>query len=278
MKQMIKASIMFITALSLFVTVVFAWFTLTNESNINQVNFDVVDGFSFEYEIKYFTKDYIYKYDPTTQSILVYDASISSWVSPVNLPSGSVYLIDGIFISQYDVLIPENNYKDNIIIEISIEFTNEIPMLITKRLIADQSIAEAVVPTFNLETSRPYYLSEVSNIQTLISNSYNHYDDTFNKYSMLNTEFNLLDVNNDFIYPMYSFYQNSIYQSTIELGDSLIQPNSTYKFYYNFTYDEILINQFFNQEFQNVTYSLSNIPMILFFQDIQMTIYGGNES
>jgi len=40
---MLKASIMFIAALSLFVTVVFAWFTITSENFINPVNVNVIE-------------------------------------------------------------------------------------------------------------------------------------------------------------------------------------------------------------------------------------------
>jgi hypothetical protein len=43
MKQMIKASLMFLTALSLFVTVVFAWFTISSQNYINPVNVSVIE-------------------------------------------------------------------------------------------------------------------------------------------------------------------------------------------------------------------------------------------
>jgi len=261
----------------MFAAVVYAWFTLTNESNVHPVNIEITDGFAFDYEIKYYTKDYIYKYDQDTQSILVYHSSSSSWISPINLPDGPVYLIDGVFISQYDVLIPENNEKNNLIVEISIVFTIDVPTLVSHKLVADSSISSQIVSSMNLETSRAYYVSEVSNIQSFISDSYNAYGETFNKYEILNTEFNLRDGSNNFVYPQYSFYENNIYQTTVVMGESVIQPDSTRHYYYNFTYDDLRVNAFFNQEFQSSIYDVTNIPMILFFQDIQMIISeGGN--
>jgi hypothetical protein len=267
---------MFITSLSLFVTVVFAWFTLSNESNMQLANIQVVDGFSFDYEIKYYSKDYIFKFDQNLQTILVYNASTSSWVTPMNLPGGPVYLIDGVFLSQYDILIPENNYKNNLIIELSVDFTNDVPIVVSHKLDANPAISNQVISSMILETNRAYYVSEVSNVQSLISNAYNAYSDTFNKYSILNTEFNLRDGSNNLIYPKHSFYQNNVYQSTIEFGSTVIQPNSTLNYYYNFSYDTQRVNNFFSQEFHSSVYDVSNIPMILFFQDIQMVIYGGN--
>ena len=277
MKQMVLAMIMLISSIFMFAAVVYAWFTLTNESNVQPVNFEITDGFTFDYEIKYYTKDYIYKYDQDTQSVLVYDSSSSSWISPMNLPGGPVYLIEGVFISQYDVLIPENNQNNNLIVEISVIFTNDVPMLVSQKLVADSSISSQIVSSLNLETSRAYYVSEVSNIQTFLSDSYNAYGETFNKYEILNTEFNLRDGSNNFIYPPYSFYQNDIYQTTIEMGDSVIQPDSTRHFFYNFTYDDLRVNAFFDQEFQSSVYDVTSIPLILFLQDIQMVISeGGN--
>lgn len=278
MKHMLKSMIMLITSIFLFTAVVYAWFTLSNESNIQPANFDVTDGFAFDYEIRYYTKDYMFKFDQATESILVYDTSTSSWVSPMILPGGPVYLIDGVFISQYDVLIPENNYKDNLIIEINVNFTNDVPILISQKLFADPSRSDSVVSSMTLETSRAYYVSEVSNIQSFLSDAYNAYGDTFNKYEVLNTEFGLKDGSNNFVYPMYSFYVNDVYNETVELGQSVIQPNSTHRYYYNFTYDDLRVNAFFNQEFPSATYDITSIPTILFFQDIQMTIYGGSNS
>ena len=276
MKHMLKSMIMLITSLFLFTAVVYAWFTITNESHIQPANFDVTDGFAFDYEIRYYTIDYMFKFDQVTESIQVYDTSTSSWVSPITLPGGPVYLIDGVFISQYDVLIPENNYKDNLIIEINVNFTNDVPILISQRLFADPSRSDSVISSMTLDTSRAYYVSEVSNIQSFLSDSYNAYSDTFNKYEVLNTEFGLKDGSNNFVYPMYSFYTNNVYNETVELGQSVIQPNSIHRYYYNFTYDDLRVNAFFNQEFQSATYDLTSIPAILFFQDIQMTIYGGS--
>ena len=278
MRQMLKSVVMLITSILLFTAVVYAWFTISNDSKIQQASINITDGFSFDYEIKYYTKDYVYKNDLVSQSIQVYDTSSSSWISPMNLPGGPVYLLDGVFISQYDVLIPENNYENNLIIEISVNFANDVPMLISQKLVADSSMSEHLVSSMSLETSRAYYVSEVSKIQSFLSDSYNAYDETFNKYEILNTEFSLKDGSNNLIYPMYSFYQDNMYRTKIELGQSVIQPESQLRYYYNFTYDDLRVISFFNQEFQSSTYDITSVPVILFFQDIQMIIYGGGSS
>ena len=276
MKQMLKSVIMLITSILLFTAVVYAWFTISNDSYIRPIDIGITNEFDYDYEIKYYTKDYVYRYNQNTQTIEVYHAATSSWISPVNLPGGPVYLIDGVFISQYDVLIPENNYKNNLIMEISVVFKNTAPLLFSQKMIADPIISSQVVSSMTLDTSRAYYVSEVSNIQTFLSESYNHYSEEFNKFDVLNQEFSTLDGSNNLIYPKHSFYQNGSYQPNLELGDTVIYPGSTQRYYYNFSYDALKVNQFFNSEFQSATYDVSSIPAILFFQDIQVVLIGGS--
>ncbi|PKK99261.1 MAG: hypothetical protein CVV57_03595 [Tenericutes bacterium HGW-Tenericutes-2] len=276
MKQMLKSVIMLITSILLFTAVVYAWFTISNDSYINPVNVGVTNEFDYDFEVRYYTKDYVYRYNQEILAIQVYDTSTSSWISPTDLPGGTVYLIDGVFISQYDVLIPENNIKSNLIMEISVTFKNTAPLLFSQKMISNTDLSSQVISSMILETSRPYYVSEVSNIQTLLSDSYNHYAEEFNKYSILNTEFGLVDGSSNLIYPKHSFYQNGSYQSTLLLGDNVIYPGSTERYYYNFSYDAQKVNQFFTAEFQSTPYDITNIPAILFFQDIQVVLIGGN--
>ena len=276
MKQMLKSVIMLITSILLFTAVVYAWFTISNDSYINPVNVGVTNDFDYDFEVRYYTKDYIYRYNQEILAIEVYDTSISSWISPTDLPGGPVYLIDGVFISQYDVLIPENNVKSNLIMEISVTFKNTAPLLFSQKMISNTDLSSQVISSMNLDTSRPYYVSEVSNIQTFLSDSYNYYAEEFNKYSILNTEFNSVDGSSNLIYPKHSFYQNGSYQSTLLLGDNVIYPGSTERYYYNFSYDAQKVNQFFTAEFNSTPYDITNIPAILFFQDIQVVLIGGN--
>lgn len=276
MKQMLKSVIMLITSILLFTAVVYAWFTISNDSYINPVNVGVTNEFDYDFEVRYYTKDYVYRYNQEILAIEVYDTSTSSWVLPTNLPGGQVYLIDGVFISLYDVLIPENNLNSNLIMEISVTFKNTAPLLFSQKMISNTDLSSQVISSMILETSRPYYVSEVSNIQTFLSDSYNHYAEEFNKYSILNTEFSLVDGSSNLIYPKHSFYQNGSYQSTLLLGDNVIYPGSTERYYYNFSYDAQKVNQFFTAEFQSTPYDITNIPAILFFQDIQVVLIGGN--
>lgn len=275
MRAIIVSLMSFIMAFMLFATAVFAWFTLSDQTNMELLNSNVTTGLAFDYEIKYYTNDYIYKYDSLSGSIKVYDVISSSWVSPENLPGNPEFLLDGVFISKYDVLIPENNYNNNLIIEININFTNNAPIQFSQKMISQKSLSSAVISSMTLDTSRPYYVSEVAEVQTLLSNSYNHQSATYNKYNDLTTLFNSKDGSNNLIYPKNSFYQNNVYGSVLELGTNTIEANSTLRYYYNISYDAARVNSFFTSEFQNSNMTLSNIPFILFFQDITIGFIGG---
>jgi hypothetical protein len=275
MKTMITSITSFLAAFMLFFAVVFAWFSLSDQSGLQLVDIVITEGISYDYEIRYYTNEYIYKYDQSTQSIKVYNTQTSSWVLPNQLPGNPEYLLDGVFISQYDVYIPENNHKNNLIIEVIVNFSNQEPLNIVHRLVSDASLSSSVIQSMNLNTSRAYYVSEVANIQTMLTNQYNHLSDTFNKYETLTTAFNQRDGSNNYIYPQYSFYHNNVYQPSINLGSSAIGVNSTLRFYYNVSYDASRVTAFHTNEFHAYNVNINDIPFVLFFQDIKISLMGG---
>ena len=80
MKQMLKSVIMLITSILLFTAVVYAWFTISNDSYINPVNVGVTNDFDYDFEVRYYTKDYVYRYNQEILAIEVYDTSTSSCI------------------------------------------------------------------------------------------------------------------------------------------------------------------------------------------------------
>jgi len=276
MKAMIKSTLSLFIAFILLFSVAYAWFTNTNRSHVSPVSYNVTQGVAYDYEIKYYTKDHVFKFDSQTQTLYVYNASSLSWVLPHELPELSNQVINGAIIGKYDALIPENNANNNVLIEINVNFTNSEPMTLAQTLKADTSFSSSIVSSLTLDTTRPYYVSEVAFVQNFLSSSYNSYDDTFNKYNVLTTEFNRKDGFNNFIYTKHSFYQNNIYQSSIFLGSDVFEPQSTLRYYYNISYDELRVSQIFNSEFQNTSYNITNIPTVLFFQDLYISILGGS--
>ena len=275
MKAMIKSALTVILAFMLFSSAVYAWFTNTNRSVVQPVSVSVTDGALYSYEINYYTKDHVYKYDTTSNAMLVYDESSSSWILPSQLPYNSGFMYEGVIVGKYDVLIPENNEKNNLIIEINFEFTNQSAMQISHQMISNPSLSSGVVQSLILDTSRPYYMSEVAHVQTLISDAYNGYAESFNKYEVLTTEFNTKDQANNDVYEKFSFYQNSIYSPSLNLGTQTIESQSMVRYYYNISYDEARLSQFFSQEFEIANYEITNLPSILFFKDIYIAYRGG---
>lgn len=275
MKATLKSLLTVILAFMLFSSAVYAWFTNTNRTHIQPVSISVDDGIMYDYEIKYYTKNYVYKYDTVSRNILVYDTATSSWVLPNDLQGDSNYEYQGVLVGHYDLFIPEHNENNNIVIEISFDFTNQNPMFVSHKMISNPAISSSLVQTTAIDTSRPYYLSEVALVQTLLSDAYSGYSDTFNKYYVLTTEFETKDQYNNHVYPTYSFYQNNIYSSTLDLGSNIIPSLSTVSYYYNISYDESRINQFFIQEFQGQSYDVTNIPNFLFFKDTYISFNGG---
>lgn len=255
--------------------VTFAWFSLSDHTGVDPIEVGVTEGASLPFELRYYTKEHVYKYDPNTNSVLVYDANTSTYVTPnsshIDSPN---YTFNGVFINQYDPLIPENNLNNNVIIELFIDFNTIDPVTFQNVIAGDPFIASTAVTSFPYETSRPYYVSEATYVQTIVSKDYNNFNEGDNKYDTLDTLFNSTDVNSNLVYPKYSFYTNDVYNRTLNLGSVTLSTDiSSYKLYYNFTYYETKIDSFLTYE--NITINVEDMNYILFFQDIKFRISVG---
>lgn len=276
MKQLIKATLMFIMSLSLFTAVVYAWFSVGDHTVIQPISATLSDGSAVNYEIKYYTKNNVYKYDVNTNQVLVYQASTGTYVPQSSLPiNHPTYSFTNMFLHEYDPIIPENNYEKNVIVEISMALIAD-SLTIRNSIISDKDLSTDVVSLYPYSTSRPYYVSEAAQIQTLISKDYNNYQEGSNKYTALSTVFNSVDVNQNLIYPLYNFYQNDEYSPVLNLGSTQLTSDvSSYKLYYNFTYYDSKIDEFL--AYENMMVDVDNMSFMVFFPDIKFSIViGGN--
>ena len=276
MKQLLKASIMFITSLVLFTAVVYAWFVNFDEAHVQPISATLTDGSPIPYEIKYYTKDHVYKYDVATKSVLVYDEATATYVPqrafPIDIPAFS---FSNMFTHEYDPVIEENNFDKNVIAEITMNFTGDAVTLRSK-ILSDISLANQAVSSYPYQTSRPYYLTEALRVQSMISKDFNGFSEGSNKFTSLNTAFNSVDVNQNLIYGMYSFYENDTYTGVVDFGNILLTNDVTsYKLYYNFTYDDTKINELL--AYENMDVVVDNMNVMVFFPDIKFNIVlGGN--
>ena len=276
MKQLVKSTIMFITSLVLFTAVVYAWFASFDTSHIQPVNVSVSDGSPLAYEITYYTKDHVYKYDVSTNDILIYDESTMTFIPQDALPiDGPSYAFQQMFTGEFDPIIEEYNTENNVIVEITMAFNGDPVTLKNKIFSAPETSSEAV-SLYPYTTSRPYYLSEVTQVQLMVSKDYNAYATGQNKFDVLNQAFDSIDVNQNLIYPMHSFYTNDVYTGILDLGNvELTTDVTSYKFYYNFSYDDTKINDIFLNE--NMSLAIDNLSSMVFFSDIKFSIMiGGN--
>lgn len=276
-KGLFIAVLQLIFSFLLLSTVIFAWFSLSDHAGVDPVEVSVTDGAPLPFEIKYYTKEHVYKYDSTSNQVLVYDTVSMTYILPEASPFDSpTYTFNGVFINHYDPIVAENNLDNNLIVELFIDFNTTEPITFENVIAADPFIASAAVTAYPYTTSRPYYASEVTYVQSFVSKDYNAFSDGDNKYDTLNTLFNQTDINSNLIYPKQSFYNNDIYGRTIDLGAvNLTTDIASYKLYYNFSYYETKIDAFL--AFENITVDVDNMDHILFFQDMKFKIsVGGN--
>ena len=110
----------------------------------------------------------------------------------------------------------------------------------------------------------------------MVSKDYNLYVTGENKFDALDQAFDSLDVNQNLVYPMHSFYTNDVYTGILDFGNTEITTNVTsYKLYYNFSYYDTKINDIFLSE--NMSLAIDNLSSMVFFSDIKFSIMiGGN--
>jgi len=274
MKQLVKAALMFIMSLSLFTAVVYAWFSIGDQTHIQPISATTTDGSPIPYEIKYYTKNNVYKHDSNSNRVLVYNTNTSTYVQQsawsIDKPS---YAFNGMFMNEYDPIIDENNIEKNVIAEITIALTGD-PITLRNTILADSELASEAIALYPYTTSRPYYVSEAARVQTFISKDFNNFAEGANKYQTLNTVFNSVDINQQLVYPMFSFYQDDVYHAIMDLGSTQLTTDVTlYKLYYNFSYYESKIDEIL--AYENLYTNIDTMSFMVFFSDIKFTIMVG---
>jgi hypothetical protein len=251
----------FLLSVFLSICVALAWFV--KFSGVTFPPIDIESPLVESYELHFFTYDRIYKYDSTTLALQMYDETTATYGVP-NYDNteyqGTPF--SGIFMSQYDPLIPNNNYHNNMIVEIHLHYNINQTMTARLSSVANPGNASDAVSVFNPD--QVYYLSHFVNVQNM----------TASRIERTGGE-NIFDAANQaFINaasPYKSFYgTDNIYSSVLFLDDISFNPiaNDIY-IYINLVYHETKINEQFSGVWGG-TPALRN--SVLFFQDITFLI------
>lgn len=281
-RRIVISSIQLVLSLATLIVVSLAWFAISTEVQTTPIELNVGSGLIASYEIKFYTVDKVYKYDQNINDILVWNG-VDAWVTPTyHDPELSTFPFSGIFLNQYDPLIDLNNVNNQLFIELKLVYDVDENSAISVDFDSDISLATDSLATFGYTTSRPYYLSEVLYIQQMESNAYAANPEGTNIFNQLKTDFNQVDINNDLIYPKYSFYtqiNDPISQPETYYITSLSTPNinltanqalSEVYLYFKFSYIDSMIEYIISNE--NVNIAINNGNGIIFFQDIKIGI------
>lgn len=267
-KNLLLALVNLILTFSMLTMVIYAWFSLSDQSDVNAFEVQITSGVDYTYHLTYYTNEAVYRFNADTAQIERYDTVTTSWTTSNEWPTGyHNFTSFGVFINQYDPLIAVNNTYNNIILELRIVLENTGPISFNNTFFADSSLAATAVNQYGFSTSRAYYASEVLQVQQMISTQYLNTPIGTNLYGDLNTQFQ-----NTTTYPKSSFYGSTdTYNRTMILNTlTATNPNETLIIYYNFSYFESKIASFLSIE--NIQVVVSNMPYILFYQDIKIQI------
>lgn len=276
-RRFVISMIELILSAAAFVVVSFAWFALSTETSTGPIEIGISPGYIDISEITYYTKDDVYRFDNDSNTLLVYDENTMTWVLPAYTdPVDAGFSFNGIFINEYDPIISENNTDNIIFLELRLSY--QIDAGDSKTLLFDlqseTGLATDSIAEFGFVTSRPYYLSEVTYIQTFVDNStYVAAAEGTNLFEDLK-----LDFDDTITYPLTSFYGDTdTYASSYNINQYLT-PNpfvvdsttiDTY-IYIKFSYFSTKIENIIDAE--NVNVSVNGADAIRFFQDIQLFI------
>ncbi len=248
----------------------FAWFAISTTVDNSMLGMNVGAGIFPSYDIHYYTYDHVYKYDQSSESILVYDGGF--WVAPSYevLPE-SAYAFQGIMIGSYDPLVPINNEYDNIIIELHLYCDADESMSFSLGASADTSMAAGAVLTFG-DAGTIYYLSQIAYLQEMETDNYQANPEGTNIYSSLKSDFETVDGNEDLIYPLHGFYDEyDSYVSETSLGSlSVTSATTDVYLYFNISYNTVKIDTILSGEGSGST--ITSVVALRFYQDIKIYI------
>lgn len=280
-KRLFMAVTGLVLSLITLIVISFSWFAISTEVQTSPLELNVGTGLIAQYEIKFYTVNKVYKYDQPSDSILVWNGS--GWVSPVyEDPDLTSFPFSGIFLNQYDPLIDLNNVNNQVFIELKLVYDIDQDSTLSINFNSDLDIATGSISTFGYSTSRPYYLSEVLYIQQMQTNTYSANPDGNNIYNTLSSDFNQLDINENLVYPKYSFYtqinnpviQPETYYTTSVATNSInllaSAPTPEVYVYFKFSYIDDIIEFIISEE--NINIAVNNGNGIVFFQDIKIKV------
>ncbi|MDT8336300.1 MAG: hypothetical protein RQ856_00580 [Candidatus Izemoplasmatales bacterium] len=292
-------------ALTAFVVVSFAWFAISTQVSSNPIQFETSHEFINSYQIKLYTKDYTYLYVADEQEFYIYydltDDSIENpdfvsildnfcELSICDTPGygyhDNTYPFDGIFLGEYDPLIPLNNDDNYMILELYLTYDVTADTNLTLAANADSDLALESV--FGLPANQDYYLSEVVNLQylyettsfqywnpdpdTITDKTYDPNKDDFNNLKdnfIINGSYNL-----DF--PAHSFYGTTdTYSTSLDFTGTvpLLATNTEIYIYFSFSYYETKINSIVSTA--EPTLPTTGLDYIRLFQDVVLVIKDG---
>ncbi len=291
-KRFVLSMIQLFLALSAFIVVSFAWFVTSTTVQSDSLAFDVSHEYVEGYEIKFFTKQNIYKFNSSTSEIEIYNGTTyvdpSTCVESVcDTPSygywDDSYEFAGIFLNQYDPLVPVNNADNILFVELHLSYEVEADMY----LYLDARSLTSMADTSAFDTSNfgPHYLSEVINIQYMTSTSYTSRLEATNIFTDLKDDFAEVDISEDLIYPEYNFYGTlDTYSPYLDLTDMLypiiLEVESTELYlYFSFSYYETKVDYFIDDYLttESLTLPLASTDFLRFFQDIIIVLSDGGE-
>lgn len=264
-RKMLLSFVGFSLTFIMAICVTFAWFIL--ETNVNFPELNVEPPIIESYEVHFFTHDRIYKYDSTTHKLKMYDEATSGWIDPnYNDTEEEGKLFNGIFMGQYDPLIPENNKYSNIIIEFRLHHNLKTNTSALFSIISNPALASDAIIVF--EPDPVYYLSRFVYVQNMITTKFERNDGE-------NIFQTVTDAFVETTYPLKSFYDsNNTYSPEISLDniDFVATENETgddIYLYINLSYYKDKIESEFRNSWGT---GLTAKNSIRFFQDITFFI------
>lgn len=138
-KRLIISFLGMVLSLFTFIVATYAWFAISEQTNSGPVTLSVDPGIIKEYEIYYYNADNVYKYNKTAQQLNVWNGS--SFVTPTYTNIDDVgYEYSGLFVKEYDTLIPSNNIDNSLIMQITLGYEVPIDLNISVKALVDTNI------------------------------------------------------------------------------------------------------------------------------------------
>jgi hypothetical protein len=257
-----------------FLFVTYAWFAVSTSVDNNPFGFSVDPGI-ITWDIHYYTYNDVFKLDGSV--LKKWDGD--SWEIPTYERVEDIgYNFAGMMMKPYDPIIPDNNELNHIIIEFHMSYEVDVDTTVNIIAEADTSLASNAISVFANPNPNPsgtqYYLSEIINIQNMVSSSYAYSPGVREDYTNLYVDL-MEDFQDTVTYPKVSFYGiTDTYSTTLQFDDMLLtqasSPGELY-WYINISYYEDKIIEILTYE-NNYSLIDENLDFFRFYQDIYFDV------